>query len=243
MAFDGQLLNQPSDDTGERAVKEALLVYYTGVYAPPALAPVVSPNGDGVAERQELSYKLVRPSTVTARLVGPDGTAYYEDSGLKNPGVYKVTWPSTAQRRSVLPQGRWQWVVQSLDDQGRRSAVDRGFTVNNTLGYLRPDPRALAVPRLKPRVVATVDVAQPAAVLAWVESASGAPIANVASGRVARGRLVLEWTGRGATGSSVYPGSYVLRVLANNSYGRVELDAKIRVVKARFRVVAPKSSR
>ena len=239
MAFDGQLLNQPSDDTGERAVKEALLVYYTGVYAPPASAPVVSPNGDGVAERQQLSYKLVRPSTVTARLVGPDGTAYYEDSGLKNPGVYKVTWPSTTQRRSVLPQGRWQWVVQAFDDQGQRSSVDRGFTVNNTLGYLRPDPRALAVPRLKPRAIASVDVTQAAGILAWIESASGAPIVNVATGRVARGQLVLRWDGRGGTGSAVYPGSYVLRVVASNGFGRVELDAKIRVVRARFKVLPP----
>ena len=42
-----------------------MLMYY-GVYAPPPLEPVVSPNGDGVAEtQQKLSYKVVRPSTVT----------------------------------------------------------------------------------------------------------------------------------------------------------------------------------
>jgi hypothetical protein len=41
-------------------------------------------------------------------------------------------------------QGRWQWVVQSTDDQGQRSSIDRGFMVNNTLGFLRPTPPGLA---------------------------------------------------------------------------------------------------
>ena len=68
MAFDGRLLNRPSDRGGERSVAEALLVSYTGVYVPPAPEPVLSPNGDGVAEAESLSYKIVRPSTVQASL-------------------------------------------------------------------------------------------------------------------------------------------------------------------------------
>src|SRR5919202_1397450 len=73
MAFDGKLLNRPSDPGGERAVAETLAVLYKGVYAPPPALDVVSPNGDGIGERQQLAYKVVRPSTVTASLVGPGG--------------------------------------------------------------------------------------------------------------------------------------------------------------------------
>ena len=36
MAFDGKLLNRPSDPGGERSVAESLAVLYTGVYAPAA---------------------------------------------------------------------------------------------------------------------------------------------------------------------------------------------------------------
>lgn len=234
MAFDGRLLNAPSDPGGERAVKEALLVFYSGVYAPPAAVPVVSPNGDGVAERQALSYKLVRPSTVTAQLVGPDGNAYYSDAGPRDPGVYKLTWPAA---RGALQEGRWQWVVQAVDDQGQRSSVDRGFTVNNTLGFLRPVPPALAVPRKQPRAIATVSVTEQAGVLAWVESASGAPIVNVATGRVAPGRLVLRWDGRNGAGHAVYPGRYVLKVVASNAYGRVELELPFRAARAKVAIV------
>ena len=60
MAFDGPLLNRPSDG-GERAVSTALQLMYYGVYAPTP-DPLISPNGDGVGERQRaLSYKVVRP--------------------------------------------------------------------------------------------------------------------------------------------------------------------------------------
>ena len=73
MAFEGQVLNRPSGTT-ERPVSEALLMAYAGVHAPLPMETVVSPNGDGVAESQELAYKLVRPSSVTANLVAPDGS-------------------------------------------------------------------------------------------------------------------------------------------------------------------------
>ena len=72
MAFDGQLLNRPSG--AERPVSEALLMVYSGVHAPLPSVSVVSPNGDDVAETQELAYKVVRPSTVNASLVAPDGS-------------------------------------------------------------------------------------------------------------------------------------------------------------------------
>ena len=42
VAFDGQLLNRPSAAGGERAVKEALLVEYFGVYAPPPPLPLLT---------------------------------------------------------------------------------------------------------------------------------------------------------------------------------------------------------
>ena len=51
MAFDGTLLNRPSEP--ERPISTALLFQYTGVFVQPAVA-VVSPDGDGVADKQSL---------------------------------------------------------------------------------------------------------------------------------------------------------------------------------------------
>ena len=118
MAFDGKLLNRPSDPGGERSVAESLDVLYTGVYAPPPTLPVVSPNGDGVGERQVLSYKVVKPSTVTASLLGPGGATGFTETLARQPGTYTYAWPSTAKKRSAQdePLGRWRWVISATDN-------------------------------------------------------------------------------------------------------------------------------
>src|SRR5256885_9486265 len=48
---------------GPPPLADALLVEYAGVVASPPSFPVVSPNGDGVAETESFTYKVVRPST------------------------------------------------------------------------------------------------------------------------------------------------------------------------------------
>src|SRR6266542_2679387 len=135
MAFDGQLICRPSAPTGCSPVGEALLAAYTGVYAPPAQTQVLSPNGDGVAEQQILSYKIVRPSTVTANLLGPDGAPRYTFSGPQVPGVYAITWTGRRPDGTSDAEGVYHWVVQATDDEGRPSTVDRRFAINNTLGF------------------------------------------------------------------------------------------------------------
>src|SRR5207302_7505212 len=119
---------------GERPVAEALLVTYTGVYAPLAPNPVLSPNGDGVAETQALAYKVVRPSTVTVRLIGPDGKDRLRETAARDPGTYPFTWTGrTADGRPEL-EGRWQWFVTATDDQGQTSSIDRIFWLNDSIG-------------------------------------------------------------------------------------------------------------
>lgn len=92
MAFEGSVLNSPSDGR-ERSISTALVLQYFGVYASPPLEPVVSPNGDGVADTQQLSFKVVRPSTVTVTLTAPDGTIAAQETGFREPGRYDVAFP------------------------------------------------------------------------------------------------------------------------------------------------------
>ena len=96
LAFEGKLLNRPSDRGGERAVASSLMLQYYGVYAPEPKTTVLSPNGDGVAESQKLAYKVVRPSTVTANLLAPDGTLAWTESLARQPGRYAVPFPPPA---------------------------------------------------------------------------------------------------------------------------------------------------
>ena len=85
---------EPPVRLGRRApVPNALQLMYYGVYAPTADA-VVSPNGDGFAETQrQLSYKVVRPSTVTATLVGPGEVPAFTETVEREPGTYPVAFP------------------------------------------------------------------------------------------------------------------------------------------------------
>jgi hypothetical protein len=209
MAFDGKLLNRPSDPGGERAVAEALTLFYYGVYAPALPARVLSPNADGVDDTQTFSYKLVRPSTVTATLTGPGGIVIPLDSGSRAPGTYKFDWTGAGQ-----PEGNWTFRAVADDDLGRHSVADRQFALNNTLGFVV----ASASHR---RVTGTFKLAEPARVALRVETPGGGIVKTLAIRSLAAGSGAISWRGR--------PGSYVFSVTATNEVGAVELTTPFRL--------------
>jgi hypothetical protein len=97
LAFEGRVLNQPANPGGaERPVSTSLQLMYYGVYLPSTTTTVISPNGDGVSEQQELAYKIVRPSTVTATLVAPGGAVAWTETVQRAPGIYEVAFPPPA---------------------------------------------------------------------------------------------------------------------------------------------------
>jgi hypothetical protein len=239
MAFDGRLLNRPSDPGGERSVAEALTIQYTGVYAPPPALTVVSPNGDGVDEQQQLSYKVVRPSTVTASLVGPGGATAFTETLSRQPGVYGYTWPSATKKQHGVrklrgrwlrtldgnPLGRWRWVISATDNQGQASSVERSFWLNDTLGFMQVAPRSTRVTKkTRTAVVARFKLAFPARVTASIWTPGGVLIRRLPGRNLAAGTRAVAWNGRFQNGRLVYRGRYVFKVFAQNAYGPVDLD-------------------
>ena len=222
MAFDGQLLNRPSDPSGERAISEALLVSYAGVYAPPPSEPVLSPNGDGVGDREQLSYKIVRPSTVTAKIVGADGVARFTQSGPQAPGTYKFSSTGTKTDGTVDTEGRWHWLVTAVDDLGRQSSSDQPFWVNKTLGNLRV-PRTVRVRAGRRLTLGTFTLTRSATVTTRVESTNGVVVRKLGSAKIGAGTASVRWDGRDRRGNLVYGGRYVLRVSAQNQFGPTDL--------------------
>ena len=222
MAFEGRLLNRPSDPGGERSVAESLNVLYYGVHVPELPENVVSPNGDSVAERQSLAYKIVRPSTVNARLVAPDGTEVPVDAGAKTSvGTFRLPpWSAPG------PEGTWRFVVDATDDLGRTSSAERTFSLNNPLG-------ALAVPSMRRggSLRATFTLARPAQVRAAVLTAGGASLRGLPARQLGAGPQSLTWNGRTAYRSRVTRGRYHLRVTATNEIGTVSLIAPFTVTR------------
>jgi hypothetical protein len=225
MAFDGQLLNRPSDRVGERAVAEALLVAFTGVYVAPASEPVLSPNRDGVSDVESLSYKLVRPSTVEASLVGPNGVTVPIDAGQRPPGTYKFTWPEASAGAAAQPEGNWRFTVTATDDVAQISNADRTFALNNTLSALSVRPKALKLRKKGTRLTASFALARPAKITATVETAKGIVVRLLSRGAVDTGSQRLAWNGRSGSGTIAFGGSYRLHVSAANRLGRVDLYA------------------
>ncbi|MEX2211579.1 MAG: phosphodiester glycosidase family protein [Gaiellaceae bacterium] len=207
IAFDGKLLNRPSDRGGERAVSECLCLLYNGIYAPPATEAVLSPNGDGVGEVQGLAYKVTRASTVTVSLVGPDGLARQVETGPKEPGLYQFDWTGAAE-----PEGRWRYEVLAVDEAGATTSAAREFSLNRTVAGL-----SLQV-RQRPRnLTASFTLARAARVTLRLETRAGAVVATAARRQLAAGPQTVVWKVKARAGR------YVLRVIARNELGSMDL--------------------
>jgi hypothetical protein len=212
VAFDGELLNRPSDPGGERAVKEALLVKYYGVYAP----PLDDVDKDDVAKGELLVYKLVRPSTVTAELLPPDQVPRPVDAGAgKQPGFYRYPYTELDQ------EGTWHWIVQATDDLNRTSTIDRTFQVDFTLSALR-------VPRSVPRsagVTVRFTLSRPARVALRIETRLGTIVKTFPARALSDGEQSLQWDAHLSKKTKAFPGSYVARVIATSEIGTMDLAA------------------
>jgi hypothetical protein len=233
LAFDGVVLNRPSDGR-ERPISTALMLQYYGVYLRPPPMPVVSPNGDDVAEHQAFTFKVVRPSTVSVQLTAPDGTITAEEPRRREPGMYKVPFPPepAAMTERVTAEGRWTVTVTAVDDQQLASTASRRFSVNSTLGFLRVEPGALFLPRRRPNAVIRWALTRPASIRVTVETAGGIVVRTVADSRRGPGEQHTAWNGRTARNKLVASGRYVVRVKATNELGTVSLVERLTVRRA-----------
>jgi len=223
-AFDGQLLNRPSDPGGERAVKECLCVFYYGVYAPPPAVAVVSPNGDGIDEKQSLAFKVVRPSAVNATLTGPDGAPRVSQIVQRDPGLYRVAWNGLDASGQPEVEGLWKWTISATDDVGRASTITRTFWVNDTLGYLRVPGRVTVRPKGLRPVVARFQVTHPARIVVRIETTSGVILKTLTSRAAEAGTVTVKWSGRTGRNVLVYSGRYVVHVTTLNEFGPANLS-------------------
>jgi Phosphodiester glycosidase/FlgD Ig-like domain len=225
LAFDGRVLNRPSDGF-ERPVANALMLLYYGIYTPPPRHTKFSPNGDGVADAQTLRAKIVRPSNVDVTLFQPDGTIAWTYAGsLEASTISKqLTGPT-------LPEGRWRWLAHAVDDRGRESIMDRTFVLNNTLGFLSVSKTRMAVnPKTGGRVLLSVRLAHDAKLRFAVRNGRGRDARVLFAGQLGPGTYGLAWNGRNDEGRVVAPGTYTVYARAGNDLGTITLERKLRVV-------------
>ena len=243
LAFDGKILNRPSDRT-ERPISTALMLFYYGIYAPPPLVPVVSPNGDGVAEEQALSFKLVRPSTVSLTLTAPDGTVALSrrrPHASREPTRFLPagsTAPATARSQPAAAGSSRAGTGAAASGRGAlgaqpelqpttkvcTSSAVRRFSVNSTLGFLRLQPARLALPPRGATETIRWTQARAGRVKVTVETPEGVLIRIAALRRFEPGEQAVTWNGRQANGKPAAGGRYLVRLTATNELGSVTLE-------------------
>ena len=147
------------------------------------------------------------------------------------PGTYTFHWNGRRTDGTPEQEGTWAFTVSVLDDLQRSSAVERDFTLDNTLAAPKTIPPPLAVPRPKPRPVASFTLTRQARVTERIETPSGVVVRALGRVTAGPGRLAVAWNGTAASGGFVYPGRYVAHVIAVSPVGTSELTARFLVLR------------
>ena len=154
----------------------------------------------------------MRPSTVTASLVGPDGVPRAVETGVAHPpGVY--TFPYSA----FDSEGSWQWHVVATDDLGRFSTADRTFRFDTTL-------RGLTVSSGGGGATARFTLSRPARVRLQIETTTGVALRTLPAVSLGAGARSLRWDGRLPLGTRAYAGTYVAHVFVASDVGASDLS-------------------
>ena len=241
MAFDGKMLNTPSDGS-ERRISTALVFAYRGVYLSETPARV-SPNGDGVDEVPTLAYRVTQPSVVKTQLLAPDGSIAAESTAQTEPGSYPVAFPpapaapadGTDPSVTAAPPalGPWRLVVSSVDDLGRPTSMTRSFVVDDTLGFLRV-PKRVVLGKSTPGVEIAWRQARPAkAIVTITSTAVASSCARWRSASLEAGERATVWDGLGRGKKAVAAGTYTVRVATVGPVGRSELAASLQLRRTR----------
>ena len=103
--------------------------------------------------------------------------------------------------------------------------MERGFWVNDTLGFLQVRPRVARLRRHGRNVVAIrFRLLHQARVTGSVWTRSGAFVRKLRPVTLGPGTRSLRWNGRYRQGGLAYRGRYVFKVYAQNAYGPVTLS-------------------
>jgi hypothetical protein len=228
IAFDGRVLNVPSDGKPRR-VANGLFLHYYGIYAPAANGTVLSPNGDGVGDTKTLAAKIVTRSDVHLRLRRPDGSVAWSGQEVEEPG-----WLRRRVSSPAMAEGLWRWEVEAVESgTGRVTEMQRAFRVNKTLGHLRLSrPRMWVKPRRGGRLGVSVALTRRARLQVLVLGPGGNVRRALFRGERGPGQHAWRWNGKTGAGKVVDAGTYVVRVTARNQLGAVSLRRSFRVLRS-----------
>ena len=126
-------------------------------------------------------------------------------------------------------QGRWQLTVSATDDIGQPSEMTQSFLVNTTGGFLSTSPAKLFLPPAGRDLRISWKQTKAARVVVTVETAAGEVLRTLAKRTYAAGTQGVTWNGLDRARTPVKGGRYVVRVVAKNALGALDLARTLRV--------------
>ncbi len=125
--------------------------------------------------------------------------------------------------------GRWTFEVSAIDDTGQASSMSRSYVVNTSLGYLRTKPGRLFLPPTGRDLTIEWTVGAVGRTVVTVETKDGEVLRRLADRRFPLGAAFVAWNGLDRKRVAVKGGRYVIRVVASNALGRMELTNAVGV--------------
>jgi hypothetical protein len=189
--------------------------------------PVISPDGDGIADSLTISYKLAARAAVTATVTdAATGTVVATLFADQLEGARTQSFPYTAEG---LADGNYVLTITANADDGRTGRMEAPFAIDRTLTGL-----ILSTPAITPNgdgsddslaIAFTLDAG--ADVTVQVEQ-NGLAVAPVFSGPLSPGTQSIVWDGTSG-GVPVAAGSYVVAVIVRGPFGETRHEAPLTV--------------
>jgi N-acetylmuramoyl-L-alanine amidase len=180
----------------------------------------ITPNGDGLTDSAQITYRLGAPASITIELKKEDSTPLATlFAGQKPTGPQSFIWDGSA-----YPDGRYLIVVTARGTNGRRVTATTTLLLSRTLSGYTVTPTAIS-PNGDGRndsAAIAFNLALPA--FARLDVVRGTtPLASLLSGDLLPGPQALAWDGRAADGD------YRLALTITDAIGPVTQEYKVRV--------------
>ncbi len=190
--------------------------------------PVISPDGDGVADALTISYKLAARAAVTATVADASGVLVATLFSAQQQAARTQSFPYGP---SGLADGNYVLTVFAQAADGRTGRAQASFAIDRTLSGL-----TLSTSTITPDGDGTDDsvaigftLAAAAEVTVDVEQ-SGTVVASVFAGTLEPGTQQVVWDGTNG-GSPVSAGTYTVAVVVRGPFGETRHEAALTVVR------------